>query len=82
MALRFPSTVQIHPPAGDDRLPAFGLTIERIYKGVTNEVIVREGGFEFEGEFYKSLTAIARLITGSHWNGYRFFKLIYKGADQ
>lgn len=79
---RIPGTVQIHPPAGDDRLPAVGLSIERVYKGVTYEVIVREGGFEFEGEFYKSLTAIAGVITGSHWNGYRFFKLDRKEVGQ
>lgn len=79
---RIPGTVQIHPPAGDDRLPAVGLTISRDYKGITYEVKVCKAGFEFEGEFYKSLTAIAGIITGSHWNGYRFFKLNRKGADQ
>ncbi|QDV62642.1 DUF2924 domain-containing protein [Crateriforma conspicua] len=81
-AKRIPGRAQLHPPAGDDRLPAVGLTIERVYKGVTYEVIVREGGFEFEGEFYKSLTAIAGVITGSHWNGYRFFKLDRKETSR
>lgn len=66
---------QIHPPKHDHRLPAVGLSIPRTYKGIDYEVIVRENGFEFEGEFYKSLSAIARRITGSHWNGYRFFGL-------
>jgi hypothetical protein len=79
---RSPGKLQIHPPTSDDRLPAAGLTIQRVYKGVTHEVIVREGGFEFEGEFYKSLTSIASAITGSHWNGYRFFKLDRKGAGK
>lgn len=66
---------QIHPPKLDQRLPAVGLRIPRTYKGIDYEVIVCENGFEFEGEFYKSLSAIARRITGSHWNGYRFFGL-------
>jgi hypothetical protein len=32
-------------------------------------------GYEFEGRKYKSLSAIAREITGTRWNGYRFFGL-------
>ena len=71
----------IHPPKQDRRLPAVGLRISRTYKGVDYEVIVRENGFEFEGEFYKSLSAIAKRITGSHWNGYRFFGLQSEGQQ-
>jgi hypothetical protein len=37
--------------------------------------MVMTDGFEFEGERYKSLTAVARAITGSHCNGFHFFKL-------
>lgn len=66
---------QIHPPKHDSRLPAPGLRISRTYKGVDYDVIVLEVGFEFEGEYFKSLSAIAKKITGSHWNGYRFFGL-------
>jgi hypothetical protein len=36
---------------------------------------VREDGFEYEGEVYRSLTAVAKAITGSHWNGHLFFAL-------
>jgi hypothetical protein len=34
---------------------------------------VREGGFEYEGQRYRSLTVIAEQITGAHWSGPRFF---------
>jgi hypothetical protein len=36
---------------------------------------VRAGGFEYDGETYKSLSAIARVITGTSWNGWTFFGL-------
>ena len=72
---RIPDRMQLHPAKQDDRLPAPGLTIPRVYKGVEYIVTVMESGFEFEGELYKSLSAIAKKITGQHWNGYRFFKL-------
>ena len=39
------------------------------------EVRVLEDGFEFEGERYRSLSAVARKITGTHCNGFRFFNL-------
>ena len=35
----------------------------------------RENGFEYEGELYKSLTAVAKAITGQHCSGFAFFKL-------
>lgn len=49
--------------------------IERHYKGKLLIVMVMTDGFDFEGERYKSLTAVARAITGSHCNGFLFFKL-------
>jgi hypothetical protein len=47
----------------------------REWKGRTYEVTVVHGGFEYEGRRYKSLTAIATTITGTHWNGRAFFGL-------
>jgi Protein of unknown function (DUF2924) len=38
-------------------------------------VLLRENGFEYEGQHYHSLTAIATKITGAHWSGPRFFGL-------
>ena len=44
---------------------------------------VRDDGFEYNGGSYRSLSAIARAITGAHWNGYDFFGLGKKeGAHQ
>lgn len=36
---------------------------------------VRPKGFEYAGEVYRSLSAVAKAVTGKHWNGYHFFKL-------
>jgi hypothetical protein len=63
------------PSATDRRLPPAGAAITRAYKGRTITVIVLPDGFECDGERYKSLSAVAKAITGSHVNGYRFFNL-------
>src|SRR5262249_39912013 len=64
------------PPAqGDDRLPPAGSVLARKYKGKTVLVKVLQGGFEYQGDLYPSLSAAAKAITGSHCNGYLFFKL-------
>ncbi len=63
------------PVATDPRLPSAGVAITRKYKGQTITVTVLSDGFEYEGERYRSLTAVAKAITGSHVNGFRFFKL-------
>ena len=57
------------------RLPPPGTSLVRKYKDREIEVRVLEAGFEFDGERYKSLTAIAKIVTGTHCNGFRFFKL-------
>jgi hypothetical protein len=59
----------------DDRLPRAGTVITRPYKGRTLEVEVLTDGFRFEGDKFKSLSAVAKHITGSHCNGYLFFRL-------
>src|SRR5262249_45627611 len=59
----------------DQRLPMPGTLLKREYKGQMIHVRVLSRGFEFGGEVYRSLTAIAQKITGSHWNGYLFFGL-------
>lgn len=61
--------------ASDSRLPSPGGVIARKYKGKMVRVLVTEEGFEFDGERYKSLTAVAKAVTGSHCNGFRFFGL-------
>lgn len=58
----------------DRRLPMPGTCLTRVFKGRVHEVLVQPKGFECEGQFCKSLSAVAHAITGSHWNGYYFFK--------
>src|SRR3712207_4002190 len=52
-----------------------GGRLVREWNGVTHVVDVVEGGFLWRGERYRSLSAIARAITGAHWSGPRFFGL-------
>jgi Protein of unknown function (DUF2924) len=66
------------PLERNDRLPMPGTVITRSYKGRTLHVKVLAEGFEFEGELYKSLSAVAKRVTGTHWNGYHFFGLTTK----
>jgi hypothetical protein len=63
----------------DRRLPAPGTILSRAYRGRTVQVTVTPTGFEWEGVIYKSLTAAAKAITGTHTSGYRFFRLEPKG---
>ncbi len=66
----------------DDRLPPPGSILTRVYKGETLQVHVRADGFEFEGQFYGSLSAVAKAITGAHCNGFLFFRLSPKGGQR
>ena len=62
-------------PLRDRRLPISGTVLTKVYKGVSFQVKTLLKGFEFQGKTYRSLTAIAKVITGLHWNGYLFFGL-------
>lgn len=64
----------------DPRIPPVGTIINRNHQGVEHCVVVLENGFEYEGRTYKSLSAIARKITGTGWNGFGFFGLL--GGDK
>ena len=44
-------------------------------KGRQIRVLIVNNGFEYEGQLFKSLTAVANAITGSHVNGFQFFRL-------
>ena len=52
-----------------------GTRLVRDWHGDGHTVTVLENGFEYSGKTWRSLTAIAKAITGSHWNGPRFFGL-------
>ena len=62
------------------RMP--GTIITRQYKGQTLQVRVLADGFEFDGAVYNSLSAVAKAITGSHCNGFLFFRLGEQGGAQ
>jgi Protein of unknown function (DUF2924) len=62
------------PDASDQRLPPPGAILSRPYKGKLLQVTVLAKGFEFEGAVYRSLSAVAKAITGSHCNGFLFFR--------
>lgn len=66
--------------ASDVPLP--GSTLWRTYKGKAYGVIVLPKGFECEGKVYRSLSAVANAITGSHWNGAKFFADAMKIASK
>jgi hypothetical protein len=66
----------------DDRLPRPGSILTRRYKGRTLQVEVLEHGFAYAGQVFRSLSAVAKAVTGSHCNGFLFFRLPTKGQDQ
>ena len=59
----------------DRRLPLPGTLLVRAFQGRDLVVQVLDDGFAFEGRRYRSLSAIARQVTGSQWNGFVFFGL-------
>jgi len=59
----------------DPRLPPPGTYLEREYKRRQIIVKILVNGFEFDGEIYRSLSAIASEVTGTKWNGFLFFSL-------
>jgi Protein of unknown function (DUF2924) len=62
-------------------LPPPGSVLTRPYRGRMFEVKVLERGFEYDGGIYGSLSAVARAITGTRWNGRRFFGLSEEEAS-
>ncbi|WP_436643980.1 DUF2924 domain-containing protein [Microbaculum sp. FT89] len=58
----------------DDR-PITGTKLIREWQGVEHCVTVLDAGYEYLGQPYKSLSSIARAITGTRWNGWTFFGL-------
>jgi hypothetical protein len=58
-----------------DARPVAGTRLVRDYRGVEHTVTVLTDGYEWEGRPYRSLSAIARAITGTRWNGLVFFGL-------
>ena len=63
-----------------EQRPIAGTRLLREYLGVEQVVTVTRDGFEWQGRPYQSLSAIARAITGTRWNGWTFFGLRKAGA--
>jgi hypothetical protein len=63
------------PRASDPRLPKTGTVLNRRYRNQLHQVQVLANGFAYEDSTYRSLSAVAKAITGSHCNGFWFFRL-------
>ncbi|MCG3173797.1 MAG: hypothetical protein GMKNLPBB_01999 [Myxococcota bacterium] len=88
MRMTRPATTENEAPAllhpvepRDPRLPPPGAVLRRVFEGAAHEVTVCDEGFEYAGQRYKSLSAIAQHITGTRWNGFLFFGLKKRGAE-
>jgi hypothetical protein len=68
-----PEPVSVSTPT-DPRLPPPGTILTRPYKGQQLHVQVLHDGFAYAGRVYPSLSAVAKVITGTHTNGYHFFR--------
>src|SRR6516162_8491156 len=62
------------PAPVDPRLPPPGTILTRPYKGQLVQVQVLTAGFAYAGRVYPSLSAVAKAVTGSHCNGFHFFR--------
>ena len=65
-------------PKRDPRLPAPGTLLTRSFGKRDHVVKVLKDGFEYKGKPYRSLSAIAKEITRTSWNGFGFFGLLAK----
>jgi hypothetical protein len=70
-SLPYPSEQRLKP----------GIVIMREYNGVQQRVMVLDEGFAWNGRTYGSLSAVAKAMTGTNWNGQRFFGLDRKFAS-
>ena len=57
----------------DSRIPVVGTRLVREWEGAEHTVTVLKDGYEWDGRKFHSLSAIAKAITGTNWNGFRFF---------
>ena len=62
-----------HTPTKRDSMPVVGTQLFREWKGERHCVTVQASGFEYQGRPFRSLSAVAKAITGTQWNGWLFF---------
>ncbi|MBF0311674.1 MAG: DUF2924 domain-containing protein [Magnetococcales bacterium] len=63
------------PAKPDVATPAPGARLIREWQGVEYVVTVLDDGFEYQGRKFRSLSSVAKAITGTHWSGPLFFGL-------
>ena len=68
-------SILVPGPKSNHKAQAIGTRLVREWNGVTHTVLVIEDGYEWQDRSYRSLSAIAREITGAHWSGPRFFQV-------
>lgn len=73
--------IEVRRKRADDR-PIAGTRLIREWKGVEHTVTVLDDGYDYQGRPYKSLSAVARAITGTRWNGWVFFGIRRSGAGK
>ena len=66
----------------DARLPAPGTILRRAFRDQNITVHVLEKGFQYDGIVYPSLSAVARHVSGTQWNGFSFFRLPGPGGEK
>jgi hypothetical protein len=75
----------LDPKAARKRIangPVVGAQLIREWRGAEHRVTVLADGFEWEGRRYKSLSAVARAISGTRWNGWAFFGMKREGSSR
>jgi hypothetical protein len=77
LRIRAPQTFlkQLSEGNRDPRLPTAGTWLSREFQGRSVSVEVLEKGFRYQEQVYRSLSAVARKVTGVQWNGFAFFKI-------
>ncbi|MBX3516752.1 MAG: DUF2924 domain-containing protein [Rhodospirillales bacterium] len=73
--------IEVRRKRADER-PIAGTRLIREWKGVEHTVTVLDDGYDYQGRPYKSLSAIARAITGTRWNGWVFFGVRRSGVGR
>lgn len=63
-------------------MPVAGTKLVRVHNGIEHRVTVLDKGFEYRGAHYRSLSNIAREITGTNWSGPVFFGLVRNSANK
>lgn len=70
-----PTVTRKMQPVRKPGTPSVGTTLVRVWRGTEYRVQVRDNGYELDGVLHRSMSAAAKAITGTHWNGKLFFGL-------